>query len=179
MFVRMMRTSILARLDARDRALFAAWCIGPAASRRRRALWTALTHAGGATCTVFAALLPIVFASALLWDAGVRAMLTLVISHVAVQGVKRTVGRPRPARATSLEALVAEPDRFSFPSGHACAAMAVAFVYATTYPALALPLVALAWLVGVSRICLGVHYPGDVFVGQAIAIATGLVVNSV
>jgi undecaprenyl-diphosphatase len=41
---------------------------------------------------------------------------------------------------------------------------------------LALPLVALATLVGFSRVCLGVHYPSDVLAGQTIAIVTDLVV---
>ena len=51
--------------------------------------------------------------------------------------------------------------------------MSVAFVYATAYPALALPLVALAAAVGMSRVFLGVHYPGDVLIGQLIAVVTG------
>jgi undecaprenyl-diphosphatase len=34
------------------------------------------------------------------------------------------------------------------------------------------PLLVLAWLVGFSRVMLGVHYPGDVLVGQAIALIT-------
>jgi membrane-associated phospholipid phosphatase len=41
-------------------------------------------------------------------------------------------------------------------------------------PTLALPLTVLAVVVGMSRVRLGVHYPGDVFAGQAIAIATVL-----
>jgi undecaprenyl-diphosphatase len=41
------------------------------------------------------------------------------------------------------------------------------------FPHASFPLVALAVLVGASRICLGVHYPGDVLVGQAIALGTG------
>jgi undecaprenyl-diphosphatase len=53
--------------------------------------------------------------------------------------------------------------------------MSVAFVYASAYPSLALPLVALAAAVGISRVFLGVHYPGDVLIGQLIAVLTGLV----
>jgi undecaprenyl-diphosphatase len=54
--------------------------------------------------------------------------------------------------------------------------MAVAFVYAVAFPALAAPLLMLAAAVGVSRVCLRVHYPGDVLAGQAIAILTALCV---
>lgn len=171
-----MQTSLLTRLDARDRALYTRWCIGPAASRRARLSWVLLTHLGGATCSVLAALLPLRLARGALHDAASRALATLVLSHLVVQAIKRTVGRPRPSRHAGA-ALIAEPDKFSFPSGHACAAMAVAFVYAMAFPAFAAPLLVVAVLVGISRTCLGVHYPGDVFVGQLIAIATGLLVQ--
>lgn len=171
-----MQLSLITHLDARDRALYSRWCIGPAAPRRARLAWTALTHLGGATCSVLAALLPLLLAAGALRAAALRALVTLVLSHLVVQAVKRTVGRPRPSRHAAASVLVAEPDRFSFPSGHACAAMAVAFVYAMSFPALAAPLLVVAWLVGVSRTCLGVHYPGDVFAGQAIAVATALLV---
>ncbi len=74
-----------------------------------------------------------------------------------------------------FEALIVAPDRFSFPSGHACAAMAVAVAYAWAFPAFAVPLLLAALLVGFSRVMLGVHYPGDVAVGQAIALLSAFV----
>jgi undecaprenyl-diphosphatase len=166
-------TMLLSRLDTRDRGLFLR-CALADSSRRWRFLWTILTNAGGATCTLLAATLPLVAGGALAGVA-VRALVTLALSHLMVQLVKRTVGRPRPSRGVACSALVAEPDRFSFPSGHATAAMSVAFVYASAYPALALPLVVLASAVGMSRVFLGVHYPGDVLIGQLIAVVTGLV----
>jgi undecaprenyl-diphosphatase len=54
--------------------------------------------------------------------------------------------------------------------------MSVAFVYAMAFPHLSSSLLLLATLVGWSRVRLGVHYPGDVLAGQAIAIAAGVVV---
>lgn len=129
---------------------------------------------GGATYTILAATVPLLLGGAFA-EVALKALTTLVVSHLIVQLVKRTVGRPRPSRSTASTALVIEPDRFSFPSGHAAAAMSVAFVYVGAFPSLALPLVLLAGAVGMSRVFLGVHYPGDVLIGQLIAVLTGLV----
>jgi undecaprenyl-diphosphatase len=166
-------TIILSNLGARDRTLFLR-CALVDTSRRARFLWTILTHLGGPTCTVLAATIPLLWGGAIAAVAQ-QALATLVLSHLLVQLVKRTVGRPRPSRGIAGAALIVEPDRFSFPSGHAAAAMSVAFVYASAYPSLALFLVALAGAVGISRVFLGVHYPGDVLIGQLIAVVTGLV----
>jgi len=163
---------LLSTLGARDRTLFQRWALADS-SRRSRALWKLLTNLGGASFTILATTLPLFLGGAIAGTARV-ALITLAISHLIVQVVKRTVGRPRPSRGISGAALIVEPDRFSFPSGHAAAAMSVAFVYASAYPSLAVPLVAFAGAVGISRVFLGVHYPGDVLVGQLIAVVTGL-----
>jgi undecaprenyl-diphosphatase len=168
-----MASMLLMRLDARDRALFARYAAGERASRRARLFWTALTHLGGVSCSVAGAVVPLA-ASGPLGVAARHALETLVLSHLIVQLVKRTVGRSRPSRALDCRILVNEPDQFSFPSGHSAAAMAVAFVYAVAFPPLAIVLIPVAMLVGASRVCLGVHYPGDVLIGQLIAVLTAI-----
>jgi undecaprenyl-diphosphatase len=171
-----MSSSLLARLSAHDRALFIRWTMDRPAGWRRG--WVAITHLGGFWVTVGAAWLPLL-AGGTLHTAAVRAVLGLAISHAVVQILKRYVLRARPTLEMGVVSLVAIPDEFSFPSGHATAAMAVAFMYAVTFPVLAPPLLIVAGAVGFSRVCLGVHYPGDVVVGQAIAILTDIAILSV
>ena len=170
-----MAIMILSRLNARDRALFLRWAMLDTASRKARMFWLTLTHLGGATTTVGAAVVPL-RAGGSLERAAHGALLTLILSHILVQFVKRTVGRPRPTADGVWHSLAAVPDRFSFPSGHSAAAMSIAFAYAMAFPTIAPVLIPLAVLVGLSRVVLGVHYPGDVLIGQLCAIVIGVIV---
>jgi undecaprenyl-diphosphatase len=162
---------LLVRLDARDRALMLRCAITPSASRRSRLAWTAVTHLGGTGPMVVAAIVPW-FQCCDLHTSSRLALTTLVASHVAVQLIKRSVVRARPGESGLRAPVVPEPDRFSFPSGHAAASMSVALGYGVTFPVLALPLLVLALLVGFSRVRLGVHFPGDVLAGQVLALLT-------
>lgn len=165
--------SLLQRLDARDRALFARWVLAPSRRSAVRRVWVSVTHLGGAWCTLGFAMAP--YLPSTPWERpGALPLTLLVLSHLVVQVVKRTIGRPRPSCSTVRASLIEEPDRFSFPSGHSTAAMAVALGYALSFPDLAAPLVSLAVIVGLSRVVLGVHFPGDVFVGQLIACLTAI-----
>lgn len=163
---------IIGHLAAHDRGLYARWALRDDAALPLRRGWVVLTHAGGATATIGAVLLPLWFTP---WPRAVswRAAASLAISHIVVQIIKRFVGRPRPDRPISI----ACPDQFSFPSGHATSSLAVALAYGIAFPPVAAPLVAFGLMVGWSRVALGVHYPGDVVAGQLIAALTVLAVT--
>jgi len=169
-----MTPPLLARLDARDRALFVRFALSAQCTPSRRSFWMIITHLGGARGSIGFCLLSLLIPAVTVQVAW-RALLLLGLSHAAVQLVKRFAVRERPTVRLGFEALIVAPDRFSFPSGHACAAMAVAVAYAWAFPAFAVPLLLAALLVGFSRVMLGVHYPGDVAVGQAIALLSAFV----
>lgn len=162
----MFATRVLQVIDLRDRDLLHRWSLRHEAKALTRWSWIVVTHAGGAVVTIASVLIPLLTAP---WPRGItaRAAAALTISHLLVQGMKRICNRERPA----LRPIIRCPDRFSFPSGHASAALAVAMSYAIAFPAFAGPLIGLALVVGWSRVVLGVHYPGDVMAGQLVATA--------
>ena len=124
-----------------------------------------LTHAGSPSSSllVCAALLLLGRGFAL---PGLQALAALASSHIAVQGCKFAFKRKRPYLVFSDVWTVANPLRDpSFPSGHTAAVFAVTVSLASSFPALGVPLLALASAVGFSRTYLGLHYPSDVLMG--------------
>lgn len=164
--------TVLHRLTSRDQ-----WLLDLVAGREAprwvdRTLRVA-THAGGAIATTVICLLLLVWPGT--GRLGIIAAVANLASHLAVQGLKRAVVRRRPTVARpGLPALTALPDRYSFPSGHSCAAMAVAVPVALYSPAAGAMAILVAILVGASRVYLRVHYVTDVLVGQAIGAGTAL-----
>lgn len=142
------------------------------ALRRGRLLTTlmrAVTRTGDAPSVVAALLLAVVLRP------GRTAVLVTASTLVALaifSAAKRLCRRTRPL----VHALIAAPDRFSMPSGHATSAWAIAVSVAALMPALAALAFAWALAVSFSRVVLGVHYPFDVAVGASLGTLSAVVV---
>lgn len=97
-------------------------------------------------------------------------------------GLKPLFQRPRPwVSFPAIVPLVAEGDPNSFPSGHASAAFAFALAVVRAWPrdwprarAVKAAAVALAALMALSRLYVGVHYPSDVAAGFLVGDLAGL-----
>jgi len=104
----------------------------------------------------------------------------ILCSHLASTALKHAFDRRRPSLAyTDVHPLVAVPHSAAMPSGHAWIAFAAASVLASAEPRLRIPLFALAALIAISRVYLGVHYPSDVLAGAAGGAVTGMAVLAV
>jgi undecaprenyl-diphosphatase len=107
--------------------------------------------------------------------AGLAAASAAAIAGLLVTVVKETVDRARPPVADpTLDPVGVIPASASFPSGHSATAFATAVAVGLVYPRLRVPLLALAALVALSRVYLGMHYSTDVLAGTALGVAVGL-----
>lgn len=87
--------------------------------------------------------------------------------------LKQMVGRIRPWHTVDgLLFLVEELDPHSFPSGHTCAAFAAAGIWFRGLPwrCLRITGMAMAVLMGLSRLYVGVHFPSDVLAGALVGL---------
>jgi len=90
--------------------------------------------------------------------------------------IKFLTERPRPfVKSVKIVLGTAPLDQYSFPSGHTLHAVSFTLIAIHYLPWLAWLLAPFAFLVAMSRVVLGLHYPTDVLAGAAIGLGLAVV----
>jgi undecaprenyl-diphosphatase len=111
---------------------------------------------------------------------GAATLVANAASHLVVQLLKRLVARARPCDAAGVPLAVVDlPDPFSFPSGHAAAATAVASAVAYAQPEAGMLALPLAAAVCASRVALKVHHVSDVLAGALLGLGGAVLATSI
>ncbi|SDZ04485.1 undecaprenyl-diphosphatase [Proteiniborus ethanoligenes] len=110
---------------------------------------------------------------------GFELLASLSFSQVFVQILKRTMSRERPYNILeNIKTFDIVLKDYSFPSGHTTASFSMATIFSFYLPQFMFIFIALATLVGISRIYLAVHYPSDVIVGVILGVSSAFVTHS-
>lgn len=171
--------NLVSTITGFDRALF--WAVFRAKWPLFTSLMRAFTVAGraGALWGAIAALAFLVTGLEDTYDLLVP-WAAVAISWTGAEGAKHLFNRARPfIRDTEIAPLVKTPSSSSFPSGHSATAAAGAITLSVIYPSFTSAFLLSGFLVALSRIYLGVHYPFDVLAGLLIGAATAAAVLAI
>ena len=109
--------------------------------------------------------------------AGILILICILCSDQLSNLLKDLFQRIRPCNVLPHVNLLAGcTDSYAFPSSHAVNNYAAATLFSYFYPNLRFVLFAGAFLVAISRIFCGVHYPFDMLAGIVVGITVGLVI---
>jgi len=110
---------------------------------------------------------------------GIEMLASLSFSQVFVQILKRSLTRERPYNILeNIRTFDIVLKDYSFPSGHTTASFSMATVLTYYMPQLMIVFMALALLVGISRVYLAVHYPSDVIVGIVLGVTSSIITHA-
>ena len=136
-----------------------------------------ITDLGGAVFTSIFALGLVLVGNSKVKLIGVEAIIALFFGQIFVQSLKKLMSRERPYKILKhLHTFGIEMRDYSFPSGHTTASFSLATTIALNMPRTAVFVLVLAFIIGMSRVYLGVHYPTDVAAGIFIGVFASLAV---
>jgi len=106
--------------------------------------------------------------------AGLAILLVAVTDPFGARILKEYFQRPRPCNALNdVLTPLGCTGSFSFPSNHALNNFAQAMFFSFLYPKAKWYLFTLAFLIALSRVYLGLHYPSDIFGGAVLGVGFG------
>lgn len=158
-------------LSRYDRISFC-WFNGrlPRLSQSRTIRW--LSRSGDGYCYVAIPLVISAFGPGLPYPLWQTLLFGFAIEVPLFRLLKVSLKRARPYQAmVDFKAVIEAHDQFSFPSGHTTAAFMFAGIIGSYYPDWFGAVYLWASLIGLSRVLLGVHYPGDVAAGALLGSA--------
>lgn len=107
----------------------------------------------------------------------IRAAAATVITVITVTWLKKCLSFPRPFLQVNVRLLIPHIADSSFPSKHAAVSFALAFGIFLEKKMLGAWLLVLAFLISLSRIVVGVHYPIDIAAGALTGIAIAAIIQ--
>jgi undecaprenyl-diphosphatase len=140
-------------------------------------LMPVITYLGSGIFTFLFCIITIAIPKPSIREMGIMTSVSLLISSLIVRIIKVTVSRIRPfLKLDNLNIRLIGIDEYSFPSGHTTAAFSIAVMVSLCFPQLTIMTILLAFLVGISRMYFGVHYPTDIIIGMCIGTITSFLV---
>lgn len=108
-----------------------------------------------------------------LWAILFSIVVVVLTDQTSASLIKPLVGRLRPCKVMEVHLLVKCGSGFSFPSSHAANLFGQALFWGLVFRKVFWPGIVFAFLVGLSRVFVGVHYPLDMLAGTVIGALLG------
>jgi undecaprenyl-diphosphatase len=103
-----------------------------------------------------------------------RTLLAIATVYLVVEAIGLVLRRQRPfAQVGEIEELLSHHGTRSFPSRHVASAVAMTVLARSADTRIGDLMGAGAWLLGVSRVAAGLHYPSDVVAGALLGLVVG------
>jgi membrane-associated phospholipid phosphatase len=106
----------------------------------------------------------------------------VAVPNLVTEVLKYSIGRGRPfvggeANAFHFSHFAGNPAYYSFPSGHATTAFALAFAVSVVWPQARLAMAVYAIIIAATRLVLVAHHPSDVVAGALVGIVGAMFVR--